>query len=332
MIQNRKYLPGRLLFSLFKQSNRNALVFAFFVFLSSAFWFIKAINKNYIDTVSFPVSFENFPPNRVQIKELPKEINLTVETTGFIILKYKIRSAISPININIADCSIFPFTRKDTSKFYILTNLERNQISSNLSSEIKMLEISPDTVIFHFDVVILKKFPIKPDISITCAKQYMQVNKPVLIPDSIELNGPKSILDTMSFLSTRYYSFDDVTEPIEKNISIEKIPGIDTERRKIKLLADIDKSTQTGVKLNIIPKNVPDTLQLKTFPKNVDISYLVPLKLYEKIKPADFLVTVDFNDIDKLIGEKLKVNIEKYPDNIKLLGIEPRNVEFIIEK
>jgi len=44
-----------------KKSSMNILAMVFFIFLSTLFWFFININKTYIETVSFPVRYENFP-------------------------------------------------------------------------------------------------------------------------------------------------------------------------------------------------------------------------------------------------------------------------------
>ena len=310
----------------------NILAFAFFVFLSAIFWFSIAVNKKYIETISLPIKYENFPPRRVQLGDLPDKLRLTVEASGFIIIQHKIWSTIDPINIDLSKSSIFPISRRDTSKFFVLTNLERKQISSQLASEIRIMDINPDTIMFHFDYLKIKKVPVIAEIEVNCEKQYMLVGKPYLDPDSVVISGPSTVLDTLQALHTKKIVLNNVTEPIDKNLSIEKVRGTDAEKRKLRLIADVDKYTETRIEIPVIQKNVPDSLQLKTFPKIVHISYLVPFKIFETISAEDFQITVDYNKIANATQDKLKLNLEKVPENIKVLGWEPKNVEFIIEK
>ena len=310
----------------------NVLAFTFFVFLSSIFWFTLNINKRYIETISFPVKYDNFPPRRVQTGYLPDKIQITIEAGGFSILQYKIWSAIDPLNINIAECTIFPVSRKDSTKFYILTNLERKQISSQLTSEMRVMDIKPDTIMFQFDFVKIKKVPVKGKIEINCANQYMLVGKPHFEPDSIVISGPSSVLDTLFSIHTNDIVLNEVKNPIDKSISFEKIKGTDAEKRKLKLIADVDKYTETKLELPVIPINVPDTLELKTFPKTVLITYHVPFKIFDDINPDDFLFTVDYNKIDLNTSDKLKLILEKAPENINIIGWQPKDVEFIVEK
>jgi hypothetical protein len=310
----------------------NILAFTFFVILSTFFWFRIAINKNYIETINYPIRFENFPSRRVQVGELPEFIQITVEASGSVILKHKIWSTLDPININVAECTIFPYTRKDTSRFYVLTRLERSRISSQLSSDIRIMDIYPDTLKFNFQFLKIKKLPVIGNVDIHFQKQHMLVGQVHFQPDSLVVSGPSSVIDTLDAIYTEALTIKDASEPINRNIAVQKIPGTDAEKRRLRVIADIDKFTESDLEIPVIPINVPDTLTLKTFPKKVQVNYHVPFKIYEQIKPEDFLITVNFNDIGKENKNLLRLYLDKAPAPIKVLGWEPKFVEFIIEK
>ena len=185
---------------------------------------------------------------------------------------------------------------------------------------------------FNFDYLKIKRIPVLPNVNINCQQQYMLVGKPYLDPDSVVISGPSYVLDTINAIYTKKIELDNVSEPIDKTITLEEIKGTDAEKRRVKLIADVDKFTETRLEIPIITKNVPDSLKLKTFPKAVTISYLVPFKIFEGIKAEDFQVTVDYASIGTSQKYKLKTNLDKKPANINVLGWEPKNVEFIIEK
>lgn len=314
-----------------RKSNMNILVFTFFVFLSSIFWVSININKRYIENIEYPVKFENFPSNRLQVGDLPEHLTITVEASGFVILKHKIWSTVDPINFNVSDCYLYPLSRKDTSKLFALTKNEGNQVAAQLANDIRIMDISPDTILFNFEVLRIKKVPVIGDVDITCERQFMLAGKIHFKPDSLYVSGPSSVIDTLTAAYTEHIVIKNANEPINRNITVKKIPGTDSEKRKLRLIADIDKFTETKLSIPITPINVPDSLILKTFPKKVALSYLVPFKHFEKISPSNFLVTADYNKIDGN-SEKLKVNLEKEPLYIKTLGWEPKYIDYIIEK
>ena len=85
--------PGRKKITL----NRRVLIFFFFLFLSVLFWFLTAMNQEYTATISYPVRFYRFPEEKVLVNEMPDRLELTVNATGYTLLRYQWTSRISPI-------------------------------------------------------------------------------------------------------------------------------------------------------------------------------------------------------------------------------------------
>ena len=328
---NLKNILRRLRKPISRKSNMNVLAFAFFLFLSSIFWFSLAINKKYVETISYPLKFENPPPRRILVGELPERLHLTIETTGLEIIRYKLRSTIDPINIDLATFYTKQLSKRDSTKFYIVTNLEKSLISAQFKNNPEIRDIKPDTLYFRFDYLKIKKVPVIPDIELSFEQQYMLVGKPAITPDSIVISGPASVIDTLFSIPTKREQLHGINSPVDLNISLIKIPGTDTEKRKVRLVADVDKFTEAKITVPVFPKNTPDSIQLKIFPSSVMMSYHVPFKLFDEITAEDFQFTVNFNDISQS-SDKLKISLDRKPENVTIMGWEPKNVEFIIER
>ena len=94
----------------------------------------------------------------------------------------------------------------------------------------------------------------------------------------------------------------------------------------------VDKFTEAAFSVPIEVINVPDSLNLKTFPGQVEITYQVGLSDYENINQHMFRVEVDYLSIENNIGSKIQVNLVKFPEFVKAIQYYPKNVEYILEK
>jgi hypothetical protein len=94
----------------------------------------------------------------------------------------------------------------------------------------------------------------------------------------------------------------------------------------------VSKFTEAYFEVPIETINVPDSLELKTFPRIARLTFLISLNKYDKIKPNDFRVEVDFNDIEKMLGQKLPIKLTFSPKAAHSVKYHPENVEFILEK
>lgn len=314
------------------RGNMNMLVFAFFLVLSTVFWLLNALNKRYKDTVSYPVHYNSFPQGKINIRELPGELKIQIEAPGYKILRHKLNARINPIDIDVAGTLLRRLQGEQNEVFYLLTRYELENIAVQMSADITVLDVDPDTLYFEFDQLVSKKIPVKPDIKIDFKQQYMQVGNVKVSPDSVLASGPSIMLDTLKDIYTNSSYFENVSRPIDKSISLESDKNIALTPGKVEIFLDVDKYTETSLNVPVLPKNVPDSLSLKTFPRVITITYHVPLKEYDKISSDMFKATVDYNDIGATLSEKLHVTLEQYPPTIRYQNFRPRSVEYLIEK
>jgi hypothetical protein len=76
--------------------------------------------------------------------------------------------------------------------------------------------------------------------------------------------------------------------------------------------------------------NIPEDDQIKLFPPQVTISFMVGLSSYENVSAADFTATVDFSQVSG-DRETLEVQIESNATFIQMVKVSPSSVEFLIE-
>jgi hypothetical protein len=98
---------------------------------------------------------------------------------------------------------------------------------------------------------------------------------------------------------------------------------------EVVLKAVVEKFTEGTLKIPVSIINVPETITLKYFPKEVNVSYYVSLDDYKTISPTDFKVVCDYG---KVIGNQsvLVPELVKFPKNVKNATISQKRIEFII--
>jgi hypothetical protein len=311
--------------------NKRVLIFFFFLMLSVVFWLLTALNKEYTHALSYPVRFIRFPEDKVLVSEVPDRLELRVNASGFVLLSYQLRSRLTPI---IFDVNSFSANRygNDPSSFYILSSLAKDGISRQLSNEIGVLDIKPDTLIFRFASRIDKKVAVIPSLELQFEKQYMQTGPTLIEPDSVILSGPQVIVDTIQAVYTEMYARERINESFSEELKLFPVPRIDFNPVEVWLQVPVEKFTTARLQLPIEVVNLPDSLVIRTFPGKVDISCQVGLSAYESLSEHQFSAVVDYSEAASMIGSKLQVRIVKVPENIQALNYTPKSVEYILEK
>lgn len=312
--------------------DRKVIIFLFFLLISTFFWLLNSLSKEYTSNIGFPVRYTNFPKNKVLVGDLPSKVDIRVKAYGFTLLKYKLKPSLPPVNFDLRSI-IFHQNSKQNNvpSYYILTRYEIDKIDKQLSNEINVVGISPDTIHFQFVDVIKKKVPVEADFIFSFEKQFMQYGELVFNPDSIVITGPRTIIDSIIAIKTKSESFENIQESINTKVEMQSIKNIKISSNQVNFILPVEKFTEATFLVPIQISNLPDTLTMTIFPKDLKVSYLVALGDYEKVKDFMFRAYIDYNMIEQSLNDKLKIVLEKTPDFIRNYSHYPLNVDYIIE-
>lgn len=310
--------------------DRNILRYGICVIIATILWFLNALNKDYTAEVTYPVKYVNFPKGKHLVSELPKTIMLEVNAKGFALLGYKVSTSFLPITFDVNSYCKHQLEKNNVLEYTINTAEIQDKISSQLSTDIKLLNIRPETINFEFSRAVMKKLPVRPVVDYTLRKQYILKNAPKATPDSLVVSGPASIIDTIRSIPTQKIKFKEVDEIVVKTTKTAKIPGLNLEEMDIKVELVPERSTEAKKTIGVRTLNLPDSLAIKLFPDQIQVTYDVGLSRYDRITEADFVFTVDYEQING--NSYLTVKAERVPAFIQNLVFSPQKVEYILEE
>jgi len=311
--------------------NQRVVIFSFFLLVATIIWYLSKLSHEYSTTLSYPIRFVNFPKGKIMVGEPPRKVSLRVKAYGYTLLRMQMSAALNPIEF---DFTKLPLRSTDGSfsKQFILTSRARNSIVSQFGNDVQIENVEPDSLYFEFAYVVEKSVFVEPAVKVEFDRQFM-LSEPISIePKSIIISGPKSILDTISKVQTRPVKLSKLNRRVEKNLSIAPIYQVNFSERNVLLTVPVEKFTELTLKIPIDVENVPDDIKLLIVPMAIEVKCNVVLSKYFNIKPTLFRAVVNYTDIDQSLTNKLKVNITRKPESIKLSDFEPKYIEYYIEK
>ncbi|MGM0666711.1 MAG: CdaR family protein [Bacteroidota bacterium] len=312
--------------------NRNVAVFSFFLLLSFIFWYVNALGKNITGSVNFPVRYINFPENLALVNELPDKLSLELEGPGYSILRARISGNKTPLIIDVDNAGLSVKNNENELEFFIYSYNLRESFLRQLRSNFQITSVSPDTINFVFDEVITRKVPVKPDIKINLQKQYMINGNIAADPDSVEIRGPRSIVDTINSVSTKYHEFNQLNQHTIRNLEIEPIKKVGISHRKTEVNIPVEQYTEEIMDIKIRVLNKPDTADVRLFPDMISIQFNIALSDYNRIQDIPVEAVVDMKDLDVMKVDRLKIELLNLPAFITSVRYNPKQVEYIIEK
>ena len=322
------------IYSLLKEKliNRNVAIFSFFLLLSFIFWYINALSKDITGSVSYPVRYTNFPENLALVSELPDKLTLQMEGTGYLLLRARISGNNTPLIIDVDNSGLSVRDSESELEFFIHSYNLMESFMRQLRNNFEITSVKPDSINFVFDKVIVRKVPVKPDIKINLQKQFMINGNIVTDPDSVEISGPRKIIDTIMFVETAFHEFNQVKEKFSRNLEIKPIPKIGISHKKTEITVPVEQYTEEVIDVGIRIINKPDTADVRLFPDMVSVQFNIALIDYNKMKEIPLDAVVDMKDLDVRKVDRLKVEMHNLPPFITNVRFNPIQVEYIIEK
>jgi hypothetical protein len=309
-------------------NNKKLSTYALFLFISFSFWFLSMLSKQHETTLRVPLTYINFPADKVLVSTPTSFIEVRVKAPGFSILFYNLFN-FEELNLDIQQANTKP--KKGGSEVFWLMNSKRKDITEVLSSSMELIAISPEKLIIPFSNKAKKKVAIKLNQSISLKPEIWFANPISLIPDSVMVYGEQENLDAITFIETDELVLANVSENENHSISITIPDDLQCKVEKIEVVIEVEPFVEQMLKLKVETKNLDKEYSIKLFPEVVQVTLRAPKDKYS-ILQTDFLnLSVDASLID---SEKttLTVEVENLPSFIQLQRVYPSRLEYLLIK
>jgi hypothetical protein len=298
--------------------------------IATGFWFLNALSKTYTVDMVVPVSYINLPNNKTLANQLPDQFDLKIKAHGFTILRHRLIFLFMPLEFNVNDMTDNRMMEKRKSSFAFPTRQFLAELSYQLSNELEIMSMNPDTLYFNFDQMRQKRVKVKPVVIVNLKKQYQISGEIKASPDSVLVNGSKLVLDTLHFVLTELQKFNSVDKPIQTEALLQKIKETFFEPQVVAVKIPVEEYTEAQLSIPVLLTNQPSGVNIKLFPAKVKVAFQVGLSRFKEIHPEDFKLSVSFSDIREG-KQRLKITSEATPDYLYDLKITPEEIEYLIE-
>lgn len=309
---------------LFSTVNREFLLFMFFLVLSGIFWLSMTLNETYDIELKVPVQVVNIPNNIVMTSEETDTVKLSIQDKGLVLLGLVLENDLN-IMLNFGNYN------HQSGKLTIPSSELSKLIAQQLTISTKVNSIKPDKLEFYYNYGSYKKVPIRWSGRVLPEQLFFIANT-IYQPDSITVYAPKDKLDSINVVYTEplnYINFRDtldITCKLQKTVGVKTIP----DKVNIKFVTDVlTEESIDGIPVQGI--NMPEGKTLRTFPAKVKVKFVTGANIFRRLKPTDFVVVADYNELKMNPTEKCRIYLRNVPDGITRAHLQQTQVDYIIE-
>jgi hypothetical protein len=302
-------------------SRQSGLTMLFSFLLASALWFLVIINQeDHKSSFILPIHINNLPKNVDYLKPIPKEVEVSVEGFGVDLLVQHFQYQPDTVQLYYTPERDFLLTRDYFSQIIQKTPK---------STDIKVLRVSPDTLPIQYEFRTQKKVRLFSRAILNLAPNVQLESAYQIRPDSINISGPQSMLDTIEAWYTRQQEV--FVDEKSKNviIPVDTMEGIRVSPSSATLNMRTSLFTQKKVLISITISDLPEDTEVSLNPPTVNLNCLVPMKEYDRFKDK-YNFTIPFSDLDETIPYFIPPVEKVLPGFAKIVTRAPFQVDFIV--
>lgn len=308
-------------------NQRKVNIFLVFLLCSSIIWLISNLSESYINTTTFNLTYSNAPDSLLLVKSPRDKIDVKLRASGFQFLGYNFRN--KRINLNLNN------VQKRGLTYFVPQQEYKKQIDRQLSKNMELLDIDSDTLYFEFERLYTKSIPVEPRIGISLAQNFMLEGKLLIQPDTISITGPKNEVDTIAKVWTRELDLREISSDFSQKVGLMEYVDLKNtvfSTNEVTISGKVSRFSEKIIDVPVTVKNLPESIQIRTFPKVISILCKGKMEELKNLKPEDFELVADYNSILNSQDNMLLLELAKSPESLHSARPLEHQVEYILKR
>lgn len=311
---------------LFGKANREFLIFVFFLALSGTFWLFLTLNETYERDFDIPVTIINVPKNVMLTSDETDTVRMTIRDKGITLATYIYGNALPHLeadymqyNHNNGICTV---PASDLQK------LARQKLASGS----KITLVKTEKLEFYYNYGDKKRVPVRWSGRVIPEELYF-ISGTEYWPDSVTVYASREKLDSISVIYTEQLNYANFRDTLLIDCHLAKRKGIKTVPDEVRVAFYTDVLTEESLEgIPVTGINLPKDKMLRTFPAKVKVSFVTGASVFRNLRPEDFKVVADYNELKSSPSEKCRIYLKSSPPGISRVRLSVTHVDYLIEE
>jgi hypothetical protein len=295
-------------------------IFIAAVIFAIIFWGSISLSDSYYATIDVALNLVDFPKGYTTGSNLPDNVSIKLKGEGWKLLTLNI-GAESEYRVSVESDSGLKYAN-------LYNNLADNRW---ILSETEVIDIKPDTIAFFVERIVSKIVPVFVDLSLEFKPGYGQASDILVVPDSVIVSGPLSIMKDLKEIYTIRKSMFALDSKKVVNINLPKKTGISYNNNLIEVVLDVQRIVDKqfdNIPVDVL--DIPQDISVVLLPNTVGCSVRGGVNVLGNLNEDKFKAYLFYSDIVSDTMGSVIPHME-LPENTSLLFIKPERVRYIIK-
>ena len=311
---------------LFSKTNREFLLFLFFLALSGVFWLLLTLNEVYEQEVVVPVHISDVPSDVMLTSDDTDTVRVVIRDRGLVLLTYMYGEGLKQVNATFRNYDqgdgVGTITAGELAKIF----------QQKLTGTSRLVSVKPDELRYYYNTGTHKRVPVRWRGRVIPEHLYFLSNV-TYSPDSVTIYASESRLDSIRMVYTEPLNYVGFHDTLVVDTRLRKMEGVKMvpDRVRVNFYTDVLTEEQMdGIPVQGI--NLPPGKVLRTFPAKVSVRFVTGVNVFHTLKPSDFTVIADYDEIATHPSEKCNIYLQSAPSTISRTSLLIRQVDYLIEE
>lgn len=308
-----------------EKKRRRFFVFLFFVFLATLFWLLIKLSDDFTVQDSYEIVFVDLPADKWMPAPRSQKLKLSVTSTGFNILENSIlRNKNKKVLLSLKQVV---YRKQNHNTYFISAQNLREELADKLNVDASDIVFNEDEIYITLEDLQSKTVPVALQQQLVFRPEYELYGKIKLTPKVVKVFGPQAVLDTLKIVYTKPYVKSDIFESISDSIPLDLQKWqLTSTTDTIHVELEVERFTEASVTIPII---LPAKPNLRLFPDQTRVFYLVAMRDFQKIDEKSFVISIDTNGLHDR-SQFLNIKVLNQPEQVRVSRTLPEQVEYLI--
>ena len=219
MFSKLTFLFNRLIVVL-RIERRQLPVFLFLLALSTIFWVLTVLSKDYTTTVHYKAAFVDLPQDKLLVENKEVDLHLQVIAPGFTILAQRLSfKKHLPLSVS----SFIPKKKGNKWNYFWLGEQSISQLQEVLPTNMQLLHVQPNRIDIMLDEKAERVIPIQLKSALKFKDLFRLKQTIQLEPSTLVISGPRAVVEVFDAISTKLLTLEEIDSDFSGKIEIEPL-------------------------------------------------------------------------------------------------------------
>lgn len=306
------------------------LTFLLFVAIASFFWTVQTAREESVRDYVINLEVTDQPQDMVFTTHVPKQLRISLTDTNTKLFNYIYNHRLQTLCVN------FERYADAVGNFRISAAELQSLLRVQLMNTTRIVSVSPSLIDARFAQTEGRRYPVRVQTDKYLPAENYRLHDIEITPDSVTINAPSSVLDTMRYVVAIDSMHVDLHDTLCQQLTLDLPIGVKATPATVQVVVPVVQYVEKVFDQVVLQvTDLPQGRQLVVFPYSVSITCLVDFTSYRQITSDMFRATVSYLDIDETNNTShylpIKVEYTGPHQVVTNVAVQPQRAEYALE-